>query len=226
VQDGAPDSRGRFITLEGPEGSGKTTAARHLVSWLESRGLEAVLTREPGGTPVGEEIRHVLLHYQGVADDLDPRTDALLFAAQRAQHVSRLIRPSLERGAWVVSARYLDSSLAYQGVGYGIDRDEMARLQRFATYELLPDLTILLDVPVDVGLQRKRHGEWNRFEDTEALTFFDAVRGAYLEMARAEPERFVVIDGSGSVQEVDLAIRGVVADRLLSSGAEATGAIG
>lgn len=213
----AATASGRFITLEGPEGSGKTTAARHLVSWLEGRDIEAVLSREPGGTPVGDEIRHVLLHFQGVADDLDPRTDALLFAAQRAQHVARLIRPALERGAWVVSARYADSSLAYQGAGYGIDPDEMRRLQHFATYGLVPDLTLLLDVPVEVGLHRKRHGEWNRFEDTEAVTFFDTVRAAYLELARREPDRFVVIDGSGSVQDVDVAIRGVVEERFLAT---------
>ena len=208
--------RGRFITLEGPEGSGKTTAARHLASWLESRGVEAVLSREPGGTPVGDEIRHVLLHFQGVADDLDPRTDALLFAAQRAQHVARLIRPALERGSWVVSARYADSSLAYQGAGYGIDPDEMRWLQRFATDGLVPDLTILLDVPVEVGLNRKRHGEWNRFEDTEAVTFFDTVRSAYLQLAAEEPGRFTVIDGSGSVQDVDVAIQAVVEERFLA----------
>lgn len=215
--EGAAESRGRFITLEGPEGSGKTTAARHLVSWLESRGIEAILSREPGGTPVGDEIRHVLLHFQGVADDLDPRTDALLFAAQRAQHVARLIKPALARGAWVVSARYADSSVAYQGAGYGIDADEMRRLQRFATYALVPDLTILLDVPVEVGLQRKRHGEWNRFEDTEAVTFFDTVRSAYLQLASEEPERFTVVDGSGSVHEVDVAIRSLVEERFLPS---------
>lgn len=207
-------ARGRFISLEGPEGSGKTTAARHLVRWLEGRGVRVVLTREPGGTPVGDEIRTLLLHHRGLADDLDPRTDALLFAAQRAQHVARLIRPALARGDWVVCARYADSSLAYQGAAYGNDPEEMRRLQHFATGGLLPDLTILIDVPVEVGLARKRQGEWNRFEDTEGIAFFEKVRAAYLALAGAEPQRFRVIDGSGSVASSDAAVREAVAPLL------------
>lgn len=203
-------ARGRFITLEGPEGSGKTTAARHLVEWLTMRGISAVLTREPGGTSLGDEIRKIVLHHRGVADDLDPRTDALLFAAQRAQHVSRIIRPALERGAWVISARFADSSMAYQGAGYGIDAREMRRLQRFATNGLTPDLTILIDVPVEIGLGRKRRGRWNRFEDTEGAAFFEAVRRAYIKLAAAEPERFRVLDGAGTVPEVDDAVRELV----------------
>jgi len=203
-------TRGRFITLEGPDGSGKTTAARHLVEWLRSRGKDALLTGEPGGTPLGDEIRRIVLHHRGVADDLDPRADALLFAAQRAQHVSRLIRPALERGEWVVCARFLDSSLAYQGAGYGIDEDAVRQLQAFATDGLVPDLTILIDVPVEVGLGRKRRGQWNRFEDTEGAAFFEAVRSAYLRLAAGEPERFRVIDGSGTVPEVDDAVQALV----------------
>ena len=199
---------GRFITVEGPDGSGKTTAARHLAEWLEARGIATVLTREPGGTPLGDEIRRLVLHLRDVSDDLDPRADALLFAAGRAQHVARLIRPSLERGAWVVSARFSDSSLAYQGAAYGIDAGEMRRLQAFATGGLVPDLTLLVDVPVEIGLARtRRRDEWNRFEDTEEAAFFERVRAAYLELATAEPGRFRVIDGSGSVAATDAAIR-------------------
>ncbi len=202
---------GRFVTVEGPDGSGKTTAARHLAEWLEARGVATVLTREPGGTPLGDEIRRLVLHLRDVSDDLDPRADALLFAAGRAQHVARLIRPALERGAWVVSARFSDSSLAYQGAAYGIDADEMRRLQAFATGGLEPDLTLLVDVPVEIGLARtRRRDEWNRFEDTEEAAFFERVRAAYLELAAAEPERFRVIDGSGSVAATDTAIRQVV----------------
>jgi dTMP kinase len=202
--------RGRFISLEGPDGSGKTTAARHLAEWLRGRGEPVVLTGEPGGSPLGEEVRRLVLHARDLSDDLDPRADALLFAAARAQHTARLILPALERGEHVVCARYLDSSLAYQGAAYGIETDEIRRLQRFATYDTLPDLTILVDVPVEVGLSRKRKGEWNRFEDTQGRRFFETVRAAYLRLAAAEPERFRIVDGSGSVSDTDAAIRAVV----------------
>ena len=207
----AEPGRGHFITLEGPEGSGKTTAARHLAEWLRSRGRDVVLTHEPGGTPLGEEMRRIVLHARGMSEDLDPRADALLFAAGRAQHVARVIRPALERGEWVVCARYIDSSLAYQGGGYGNDMAELRRLQEFATGGLRPDLTLLLDVPVEVGLERtRRRAEWNRFEDTEQVTFFEQVRAAYLRLAAEEPDRFRVIDGSGSVEDADAAIRELV----------------
>jgi dTMP kinase len=207
-------ARGRFITLEGPEGSGKTTAARHLAEWLRGCGIEAVLTHEPGGTPLGEEIRRIVLHMRGVSDDLDPRADALLYAASRAQHVARVIRPALERGAWVVCARFADSSLAYQGHAYGNDLEELRRLQRFATFNVTPDLTLLLDVPVEVGLARKRAGEWNRFEDTQDVAFFEQVRAGYLALASAEPDRFRVVDGSGSVAQSDALIRDLVSPLL------------
>jgi dTMP kinase len=207
-----PAARGRFLTVEGPDGSGKTTAARHLAEWLRGQGIATLLTREPGGTPLGDEIRRLVLHLRDVSDDLDPRADALLFAAGRAQHVARVIRPALERGEWVVCARYADSSLAYQGGAYGNDLAEMRRLQDFATGGLMPDLTLLVDVPVEVGLERtRRRGEWNRFEDTEEIAFFESVRRTYHDLAAAEPERFRVIDGSGSVSDTDLAIRNVVA---------------
>jgi dTMP kinase len=206
-------ARGRFITLEGPEGSGKTTAARHLAEWLRGRGIATVLTAEPGGTPLGEEVKRIVLHMRGMSDDLDPRADALLYAAGRAQHVGRVIRPALDHGEWVVCSRYIDSSMAYQGAGYGNDPDEMRRLQAFATGDLRPDLTILLDVPVEVGLDRtRRRAEWNRFEDTEGRAFFERVRAAYLGFATAEPDRFRIVDGSGSVDASDEAIRAVVAD--------------
>lgn len=209
--------RGRFLTLEGPDGSGKSTAARHLADWLREGGRRTVLTAEPGGTPMGEEVRRLLLHLRDVSDDLDRRADALLFAAARAQHAARLIAPALERGEWVVCARYVDSSLAYQGYGYGIELDELRRLQAFATAGVMPDLTILVDVPVETGLRRKRHDRWNRFEKTEDLAFHERIRSGYLELAATEPHRFRVVDGSGSVAATDARIRELV-EPLLTGG--------
>jgi dTMP kinase len=170
-----------------------------------------VLTQEPGGTALGDEVRRLVLHLRGVSDALDPRADALLYAAARAQHTSFVIVPALERGHWVVSARYSDSSLAYQGDGYGNDMAEMRRLQEFATYGTRPDLTLLLDVPVEVGLERtRRRDEWNRFEDTEQVAIFEQVRGGYLRLAAEEPDRIKLVDGSGSVADADAAIRAIV----------------
>jgi dTMP kinase len=216
----SPPERGRFITLEGSEGSGKTTAARHLAEWLQRGGTRSVLTKEPGGTALGEEIRRLVLHVRGMSDDLDRRADALLYAAARAQHVSRVIRPALDRGDWVVCARYADSSLAYQGAGYGNDLDEMRRLQEFATGGLRPDMTILIDVPVEIGLERtRRRAEWNRFEDTEAVVFFQQVHAAYLALAAEDPDRWRIVDGSGSVEAADLEIRKAVAPLVAPAGA-------
>ena len=212
----ASPQRGRFITLEGPEGSGKTTASRHLAEWLRGRGIETLLTHEPGGTPLGDEVRRIVLHMRGMSDDLDPRADALLYAAGRAQHVARVIRPAIESGVWIVCARFADSSLAYQGAGYGNDMDELRRLQDFATGGLWPDLTILLDLPVEIGLERtRRRAEWNRFEDTEEVAFFERVRHAYLDFAAKDPGRYEIVDGAGSVEAADAAIRAVIERRLL-----------
>ncbi len=210
-------ARGRFITLEGPEGSGKTTAARHLVRWLEAHGVSAVLTREPGGTPLGDEIRTLVLHHRGLADDLDPRTDALLFAAQRAQHVARLIRPALERGSMgrLRAIRGFIARLPGSRVRQRPRRDADAS-RPSPPAGLSPDLTILIDVPVELGLARKRHGQWNRFEDTEGIAFFEKVRAAYLALAAAEPDRFRVIDGSGSVSAMDAAVTELVAPLLVA----------
>jgi dTMP kinase len=197
-----------FITFEGLDGSGKTTQVELLKRALEADGHEVVATREPGGTELGEAVREVVLHRH---EEIVPWAEAALFAAARAQLVERVIAPALARGATVLCDRYIDSSLAYQGAGYGNDMTELRTLQDFATAGLRPDLTLLLDVPVEVGLERtRRRAEWNRFEDTEEVAFFEAVREAYLRFAGDEPDRFRIVDGSASVDEADAAIRSAV----------------
>jgi dTMP kinase len=192
--------RGLFITLEGPDGSGKSSLLPRLAAALAGGGCEIVTTREPGSTPLGERIRSLLL-------DTDPpidhsgRADALLFAASRAQHVDEVIEPALARGAVVLCDRYADSSLAYQGVGSGVPMDQLREVQRFATGGLVPDLTILLDLPVEVGLQRKAD-EITRFEAYQDLDYHRRVRQAFLDFAAAEPGRYVIVDATAGADAV------------------------
>jgi dTMP kinase len=201
-----------FITFEGPEGCGKTTQSKRFADYLEKAGLDVLYTREPGGTPIGEQIRGVLMALGNT--EMDPRAEALLFSAARAQLVHQVIKPHLEKGGVVVSDRYYDSTLAYQGYGLQQDLEALGQVTRFATSQLVPDLTILVDVPVEVGLERKQKGkEWNRL-DAYALEIHKRVRQGYLEMARAESERWAVIDGCESPEEVESAIQEVVKDRL------------
>jgi len=207
---------GRFITIEGPDGSGKTLQATRLRDALEAMGFTVVLSREPGGTAAGERIRDLLLAADPIEVPLAPRTDALLFNAARSQHVGEVIRPALERGEVVVVARYADSTLAYQGHGSGLPLDDLRAIGRFATGDLVPDLTILLDLPVDVGLARKGIDENLRFETGFDLEFHERVRDGFLAMAAAEPERWVVVDASGDADEVHRCVREAVA-RLLAS---------
>ena len=167
-------------------------------------------TREPGGTRLGEQIRDLLLGGAAASTRIDPLADALLFNAARRQLVAEVIRPALDAGTTVVCARFADSTLAYQGYGSGLDLGTLRSLETVATDGLRPDVTLLLDLPVEVGLARKRRGPWNRFEDTEGERFFETVRAAYLALAEAEPERYRVVDGSGSVDATDAAIRAVV----------------
>jgi dTMP kinase len=192
-------SRGRFITLEGPDGSGKSTQASRLAESLRVSGRSVCLTREPGGTAIGEQVRKVLLEVAS-ARRL-PLADAFLFSAARTQHVEELIRPALLRGEDVVCDRYADSTLAYQGYGSGIDLDVLRGLTRVATGGLRPDVTILLDVPVEVGLARRAEASIDhitRFEADPAfgLAYHERVRRGYLAMAAAEPERWWVVDAS------------------------------
>ena len=202
---GAP-LRGRFITIEGPDGSGKTLQAVRLRDAAVARGVACVLTREPGGTWAGERIREILLGAAATNERISPRADALLFSAGRAQIVAEVVRPALERGELVIDARHADSTLAYQGSGRGLDVDELRAVQRFATDGLVPDLTILLDLPADVGLARKAAAEENRFEVGFDLDFHERVRAGYLALAAREPGRFVVVDADRDPEAVHGAV--------------------
>lgn len=196
VSSSSAPARGPFITLEGPDGSGKSSLLPHLASIVRARGLEVVATREPGSTPLGERIRAILLDTQPRIEHTG-RADALLFAAARAQHLDEVIRPALARGAVVLCDRYADSSMAYQGAGSEIPMAEMRALQQFATGGLWPDLTILLDLPVDVGLARKAD-EVTRFEAYHGRAYHERVRAAFLAFAAAEPGRYAVVDATAS----------------------------
>ncbi len=202
-----------FITLEGPDGSGKSTQARLLAEWLRGQGYEVVLTREPGGTDIGDQIRVVLHDPRNTA--MGAQTEILLYSASRAQHVSQFIRPALAAGKIVISDRYADSTLAYQGYGRGLDLGTLRAITGFATGGLTPDLTLYLDITAQEGLQRRQSGgdEWNRL-DAEALEFHQRVRAGYLELVEQEPERWVVIDAARSVEEVQTEIRAQVQARL------------
>ncbi len=196
----AADGRGRFITFEGPEGAGKTTQAARLEATLRARGLRVVATREPGGTALGERIREVLLAPSGEA--IDPLADALLFNAARRQLVAEVIEPALAAGTTVICARFADSTRAYQGYGGGLPLAELDRLEAVATGGLRPDRTILLDLPVEIGLARKAPDDRTRFETSFDLSFHQRVRNGFMAMAAAEATRFVVIDASGDPDDI------------------------
>ena len=201
-----------FITLEGPEGSGKTSQLPKLAEYIRQRGFDILTTREPGGTSISEQIRTVLHNLEN--KEMNPRTEILLFQASRAQLVEQVIRPHLDKGGVVLSDRYADSTLAYQGFGHQIDIEPLRVLVTFATGGLKPNLTILLDVDVETGLRRKElKGEWNRL-DAYDLDFHQRVRRGYFNLVQAEPERWVVIDASQSPTKVQEEMRRVVAERL------------
>ena len=199
---GEPRRRGVFITLEGPDGSGKTAQADRLRAAVAAAGREAILVREPGGTAAGERIRAILMDRGATAVQLTQRTDALLFLAARSQLVETVIQPALERGAVVISDRYLDSTLAYQGYGGGLDVEALRIVGRFATGGLRPDLTLLFDVSVEVGLARKSDAETTRFEAHFDRAFHERVRAGYLALAVAQPDRWVVLDASAPEADV------------------------
>ncbi|HEY6801658.1 MAG TPA: dTMP kinase [Agromyces sp.] len=198
-------SRGLFITLEGGDGSGKTTQAELLREWLAGEGRTVLRTREPGGTEVGVEVREIVLHHRG---DISPRAEALLYAADRAHHIATLVRPALDRGDVVIQDRYIDSSVAYQGVGRVLDPEEVRGLSEWATEGLQPDLTILLDLDADAARGRLDEAR-TRFDrlEAEASEFHNRVREAYLALAEAEPDRFLVVDAARPVDEIAAEIR-------------------
>lgn len=196
---------GLFITFEGGDGSGKSTQASLLGQWLTEQGRTVVHTREPGGTEVGLQIRELVLHHRG---DIDPRAEALLYAADRAHHVATVVRPALERGEVVIQDRYIDSSIAYQGAGRVLDSDDVRRLSLWATDSLIPDVTVLLDL--DEGIARERlaaaHKRFDRLE-SEKTEFHARVRQGFLVLAHAEPERFLVLDARLPREELAQRIR-------------------
>jgi dTMP kinase len=214
--------RGRFITLEGGEGVGKSTQSKRLAQFLEDRGITVLRTREPGGSDGAEQIRKLLV--EGAPGRWTPLTEALLYAAARADHVARLIEPALAEGRWVISDRFTDSTLAYQGFGHGLPLDTVAELNGLAAGELKPDLTFVLDVPVAEGLARAggraddaeegaREDRYERMDES----FHERLREGFLTIARNEPERCVIIDTTRPIDEVAGMISATASERLLQS---------
>ena len=191
--------KARFITLEGIDGAGKSTQLPAIEAALRRRGIEFIVTREPGGTSLGEALREILLH-----QDMSPETEALLMFASRSEHLSKVIGPALEKGIWVISDRFTDASFAYQGGGRGLDYEKLAELEEWVQGGFQPDLTLLFDLPVEIARQRlMKNANLDRFEH-EREAFFERVRRAYLERAARFPERFFLIDSGASLQEINV----------------------
>lgn len=202
-----------FITLEGPDGSGKSMQVPALSEYIRGLGYQVLTTREPGGTFIGDQIREVIMRMDNTS--MHPRTEILLFCAARAQIVAEVIRPALEQGVVVISDRYADSTLAYQGYGHGVDLNILRQILSFATGGLTPDLTLLFDLDVETGLSRRQSGggEWNRLDDY-AVAFHRRVRNGYLELAAAEPARWVRIDADQTPARVREDLQQVILARL------------
>ncbi len=200
--------KGLFVTLEGPEGAGKSTNREYLAERLRARGVDVVLTREPGGTPLAERIRELLLTPGDEPMAVD--TELLLVFAARAQHLAQVIRPALERGAVVLCDRFTDATYAYQGGGRGLSIERIAQLEVFVQGELRPDLTLIFDLPVEIGLARAAaRGRLDRFEQ-EGIRFFESVRRAYLDRAKAAPSRYRIIDAAQSLNTVQQDIQALI----------------
>jgi len=195
-----------FITLEGPDGSGKSSQIPALAEWLRELGYDVFTTREPGGTQIGDQIRQVLHDLDNTT--MHPRTEILLFLAARAQHVEEVMRPKLKNNTIVICDRYADSTLAYQGYGHGVDLEMLRKLLDFSTGGLYPDLTILLDLDVEKGLDRRKQsgGEWNRL-DAYTVAFHKRVREGYLTLVANEPQRWRIVDAAQSKEEVQQSLR-------------------
>ncbi len=206
-------ARGRFITLEGGEGAGKSTQIAHLKAALEATGLNVLVTREPGGSPGGEEIRGLLVN--GDTHKWEPMTEALLNYAARHEHLQKVILPALETGTWVICDRFADSTMAYQGYGHGMEREFIRRLHRLVVGETQPDLTLILDMPVETGLARAaERGEGEDRYERMGLDFHNRLRDGFLEIARKEPQRCEVIDATGDIDTIASSIKGTVAAKL------------
>ena len=205
-----------FLSIEGPDGSGKTTQARLLADHLRQAGHDVLLAREPGGTPIGDQIRQVLFSLDNKG--MSPESEFLLFSASRAQLVREVLRPHLQRGGVVVCDRFADSSLAYQGYGHGLELQMVQAVTRLATGGLRPDLTVLLDLPAEDGLaRRKQGGRWNRLDDYD-LEFHQRVRQAFLDLAAVEPAHWVTVDAKPALEEVQREIQRAVGPRLAARG--------
>ena len=206
-----------FITLEGPEGSGKTSHIPYLVEYLREQGYTVFPTREPGGTSISEQIRDILHDLKNA--DMHPRTETLLYQAARAQIVEQVIKPRLASREIVISDRYYDSTIAYQGYGHQQNLEQVRALVKYATGGLVPDLTILLDLDVEVGLKRKKQNglEWNRM-DAHEVAFYERVRAGYLEMVKQEPTRWVVIDSGQEWDAVQEELRRVIVNAIPNIG--------
>jgi dTMP kinase len=210
---------GLFITFEGPEGSGKTTQMHLLARYLQAGGYEPLITREPGGTPIGDRVRAILL--DPVHEEMAASTEFLLFSAARAQHVRQVIAPYLAQGGIVLCDRFADSSLAYQGYGYELDLAAVLSITEFATGGLVPDLSFYLDLPVEIGLRRKVGGDgddWNRMEQ-KGIDYHQRVRAGYLAMTAQDPDRWVVVDATASLSDIQAVIQRAIGERgLLQAG--------
>lgn len=205
------DSKGRFITIEGVEGVGKSTNMAQVTATLDRHGIPWITTREPGGTPLSEKIRTLLLDKNDTS--MDPLTELLLVFAARVQHVEELIKPNIDKGVWVICDRFTDSTYAYQGGGRGIDKVLIEQLEKDALGQFAPDLTILLDLPVDVGMERARErGEYDRFE-REGNDFFERVRESFLERAARE-SRFRIIDAGEELSAVNAKVVALVEEEV------------